>query len=299
MYSFKVQGNDGVYDVIIDKKGDNLIATCTCANAVKGMICSHRRSIIKGYDSNVIENRHQVKEIPQFVANTKRVLVVDHREKDITVAAIKSEIVKNCKIFYYERSANNLPWIRIGKPYFDYAVKENKDYAIGISYDNVGSVIFMSYVRNSELLWEKYNINPSFKEISNNKPEKQITTLKVTIDKNGKPMYYERSGENGYWSRIEKSFFEQLVSNNKNYAIEKKLDKDGSIIFLKYEFDAARGWEKYGLKPVWENSNDKDSNHVSTLKFENIQTKQKGCLLNFLSFSILLLLTILISYFIN
>ncbi|HTB52937.1 MAG TPA: hypothetical protein VK718_09210 [Ferruginibacter sp.] len=236
MYLFKVQGNNGVYEVVIDKQGDNLIATCTCANAQKGMICSHRRSIINGYDSNVIENKNQVKEIKEYVSDTKRILKADVFKKDITIASIKADKVKNDKIFFYERANDNSPWVRMEKLYFDYAVKENKEYALEIQYDKEnGSVILMKYVKNSEQIWARYNINTTSTETI-----RSIETLKVTITKNGKPFFYQRSGDNGLWSRIDKSFYDYLVEHNKDYSLETKVDENGYINYLRYEYDAKR-----------------------------------------------------------
>lgn len=294
MYSFKVQGNSGIYDVVIGKEGNLLIATCTCMNAQKGRICRHRRSIIYGDDSNVLENKILVKEIKEYVANTNKMLVPVELKKTIIVSSIKAEKVKNDKLFFYEREDDNSSWIRMAKLSFDYAIKENKDYALEIKYGQSNSVILMRYVKDSELIWSRYNIKSIPKQIIEEEPTKTINTLKVTISKNGNPYFYERAGEGGYWSRIDKSFFEHLVSDNKDYALETKYDETGTIIYLRYEFDSARGWEKYGVKPIWENSINKTGNHSINLRFKSIQIKKtKGCLSLFIGIAVLILYVVL------
>lgn len=281
MYTFKVQGNSGVYDVVIGKKGTELIATCTCANANKGRACSHRRSILNGYDDKVIENKHQVKEIKSLLAGITTMMIPDEMKKTIESSSIKAEKVKNEKIFYFERENDESSWVRIGRSDFDRIVTNNREYAIEVQTDSDDCVTFMRYVKNSELVLSNYGIQSIDQKGSDAPYSKRIYSLKVTITKNGTPYFYERSGDDGYWSRIDQPFFEFLVAENKNQALETRYDDKGSIVFLRYEYDENRGKGKGGLRTVWENISEKSDGN---------QKKGKGCLPVLLSLTAIVLL---------
>jgi hypothetical protein len=71
MYQFLVKGKTGSYTVSIDKKKNNLIATCNCSAASYGMACWHLFKILSGDSEGVIsDNKNEVTEIPEFINDT-------------------------------------------------------------------------------------------------------------------------------------------------------------------------------------------------------------------------------------
>ncbi len=66
---FLVHGSEpSPYKVVFLKKGQNLMATCTCRAGIMGMLCKHRLSILDGDKSAVVsDNDDQVAEVASWL----------------------------------------------------------------------------------------------------------------------------------------------------------------------------------------------------------------------------------------
>jgi len=69
--AFTVQGEHGTYNVIFQREGDNMRASCTCPAGINKQYCKHRFALMRGEGNAVIsDNRHDVTKIPEMLKGT-------------------------------------------------------------------------------------------------------------------------------------------------------------------------------------------------------------------------------------
>lgn len=186
-------------------------------------------------------------------------------EKKLKINAVKLSIVKNGKIFYYQKMYNEDSWTKIPKLNYEYCLKNNSSIATEIEKDSEGNIIFFKYINeNSQQRREreKNEIKPKKQEIDNGK---YISLIKKTLGKDGKYYFYDSSGyekqlDEIRWTRIEEDFFNFILKNYKNYALKIEHNDNGEIIYMEFESS---------LKSSNQNKESKSN------------TKNKGCLLSF------------------
>jgi hypothetical protein len=186
-------------------------------------------------------------------------------EKKLKINAIKLSIVKNGKIFYYQKMYNEDSWTKIPKLNYEYCLKNNLSIATEIEKDSEGNIIFFKYINeNSQQRREreKNEIKPKKQEIDNGK---YISLIKKTLGKDGKYYFYDSSGyekqlDEIRWIRIEEDFFNFILKNYKSDALKIKHNDNGEIIYMEFESS---------LKSSNQNKESKSN------------TKNKGCLLSF------------------
>lgn len=186
-------------------------------------------------------------------------------EKKIKINAVKLSIVKNGKIFYYQKMYNEDSWTKIPKLNYEYCLKNNSSIATEIEKDLEGNIIFFKYINeNSQQRREreKNEIKPKKQEIDNGK---YISLIKKTLGKDGKYYFYDSSGyekqlDEIRWIRIEEDFFNFILKNYKNDALKIKHNDNGEIVYMEFESS---------LKSSSQNKESKSN------------TKNKGCLLSF------------------
>lgn len=186
-------------------------------------------------------------------------------EKKIKINAVKLSIVKNGKIFYYQKMYNEDSWTKIPKLNYEYCLKNNSSIATEIEKDLEGNIIFFKYINeNSQQRREreKNEIKPKKQEIDNGK---YISLIKKTLGKDGKYYFYDSSGyekqlDEIRWIRIQEDFFNFILKNYKNDALKIKHNDNGEIVYMEFESS---------LKSSSQNKESKSN------------TKNKGCLLSF------------------
>ncbi|TRX03159.1 hypothetical protein [Flavobacterium gawalongense] len=186
-------------------------------------------------------------------------------EKKLKINTVKLSIVKNGKIFYYQKMYNEDSWTKIPKLNYEYCLKNNLSIATEIEKDSEGNIIFFKYINeNSQQRREreKNEIKPKKQEIDNGK---YISLIRKTLGKDGKYYFYDSSGyekqlDEIRWTRIEEDFFNFILKNYKNDALKIKHNDNGEIIYMEFESS---------LKSSNQNKESKSN------------TKNKGCLLSF------------------
>ena len=67
IFRFRVQGSvDEPYDIAIERVGDSLRASCTCAAGQNGQYCKHRMSLLQGSIQGVVSG--DLEAIPRLPA---------------------------------------------------------------------------------------------------------------------------------------------------------------------------------------------------------------------------------------
>jgi len=91
-YSFKVKGNNGVYDVNFIKNGNRAIITCTCPAGMNRLCCKHRIALIQGDNSSVISpNKAEV----GFIADIIKGSSIETAYNQMLIAEKSYEVAKH------------------------------------------------------------------------------------------------------------------------------------------------------------------------------------------------------------
>lgn len=73
MIKFLVQGSEPVpYEVVFDRKGDRLCATCSCKAGMMGMFCKHRLRILAGDAEGMVSgNTEDLKTLQGWITGSE------------------------------------------------------------------------------------------------------------------------------------------------------------------------------------------------------------------------------------
>lgn len=83
---------------------------------------------------------------------------------DEIIVTVKITKGKSNKLFYYEQFGKDSHWSRISQDYFEYYLKEYKDFAMKTDYDESNNVVLLTFKLNNERTWAKLGLKRIRKE---------------------------------------------------------------------------------------------------------------------------------------
>ena len=165
-------------------------------------------------------------------------------EKNIKINSVKLSQGKNDKIFYYQKNYFENLWRKISKETYENVLKENLSTSTNVERDSDENIIFLEYPHENskqhrERIQREIDLNIREKQPLPNK-DNYISLIKKTLGKDGKYYFYDSSGyldklNEISWTRIDEKFYNFILTNYKNNALNIQKDEDGNVVYMEYK----------------------------------------------------------------